>query len=71
MKNLLVFHWERDFNDDIRIVANNEKDLESYLEEKGYSKIAFLNINEDYGTCCFNWKLCGMEVAKCFYVEYI
>ena len=30
--NKLLFHFERDFNDDITLIANNHKDLEDYLE---------------------------------------
>lgn len=30
--NKLLFHYERPFNDDIVLIANNHKDLEYYLK---------------------------------------
>lgn len=69
-KNLLVFHLEVDFGDDIRVVANNEKDLESFLIDKSFKAISFLDIDRDYGTCHLSDQY-GRQTAKCFYVEYI
>ena len=41
--NLLVFHLEVDYGEDLRLVANNEVDLENYLIEKGFNSIEFTN----------------------------
>jgi hypothetical protein len=49
--NLLAFHLEVDFGEDLRLVANNEVDLENYLIEKGYSNIEFSDLRTNYGTC--------------------
>ena len=68
--NLLFFHLEVDFGEDIKVVANNEVDLEKYLIEKGYTNIEFSNLRTDYGTCSFK-NLYGRETAKCFYITKI
>ena len=33
--NLLLFVWQRQFHDDVIVVANNHKDLEDYLNTLG------------------------------------
>ena len=68
--NLLVFHLEVDFGTDLKLVANNEVDLENYLIEKGYSSIEFSNLRTNYGTCSLKNQY-GRETAKCFYVSKI
>jgi hypothetical protein len=68
--NLLVFHLEVDFGEDLRLVANNEVDLENYLIEKGYSFIEFSDLRTNYGTCSLKNQY-GRETAKCFYVTKI
>lgn len=69
--NLLVFHLEADFGEDLRLVANNEVDLESYLLEKGFKYINFSDLRTKYGTCSFRDGLNHIETAKCFYVTKI
>ena len=49
--NLLVFHLEVDFGEDLRLVANNEVDLENHLREKGFTNIKFSDLRSSYGTC--------------------
>jgi hypothetical protein len=68
--NLLVFHLEVNFGDDLRLVANNEVDLENYLIEKGYNSIEFNDLRNSYGTCSLKDQY-GRETAKCFYVTKI
>lgn len=68
--NLLVFHLEVNFGDDLRLVANNEVDLENYLIEKGYNSIEFNDLRTPYGTCSLKDQY-SIETAKCFYVTKI
>lgn len=67
---LLFFHLEVDFGEDIKVVANNEVDLENYLIEKGFTSISFSDLRADYGTCSLNDQY-GRETAKCFYINKI
>lgn len=68
--NLLFFHLEADFGEDIKLIANNELDLEDYLIEKGYKNIRFADLSKDYGTCTFTDQY-KKELAKCFYITKI
>lgn len=68
--NLLVFHLEVNFGDDLRLVANNEVDLENYFKERGYKSIEFSDLKTSYGTCSLKDEY-GIETAKCFYVTKI
>ena len=45
--NKLLMIYERDFNDDIVIVANNHKDLEDYILSLGFNCITMYS---DYCT---------------------
>jgi hypothetical protein len=68
--NLLFFHLEVDFGTDIKLVANNEIDLEQYLILLGYTNIEFFDLRANYGTCSL--KDCyGRQTAKCYYVTKI
>jgi hypothetical protein len=71
--NVLVFHLEVDFGEDIDIVANNELDLIEYLEkEHNFSDIQFSDVTKPYGTCSFKNNFYNTrEVAKCFYSKKI
>lgn len=68
--NLLVFNLEEEFGDNLRLVANNEVDLENYLIEKGYNSIEFNDLRTYYGTCSLKEKY-GRVTAQCFYVTKI
>ena len=68
--NLLVFNLERDFCDTIKLVANNEVDLENHLIDLGFTNIEFSDLRTDYGTCSLKDQY-GRETAKCFYVTKI
>jgi hypothetical protein len=68
--NLLFFHLERDFCDTIRLVANNEVDLENHLIGLGFTNIEFSDLRTKYGTCSLKDQY-GRETAKCFYVTKI
>lgn len=68
--NLLFFHLEKQFGTDIRLVANNEVDLEAHLIAQGYTNIEFSDLRTDYGTCSLRNQY-GRETAKCFYVSKI
>ena len=68
--NLLIFNLEKEFGDDLRLVANNEVDLENYLKEKGYNSIEFNDLRTSYGTCSLKDQY-GRTTAKCFYVSKI
>lgn len=68
--NLLVFHLENSFGDDLRLLANNEVDLENYLTEKGFKNIIFSDLKQSYGTCSLKNQY-GTQLAKCFYVTKI
>lgn len=68
--NLLFFHLEVDFGEDIKILANNEVDLENHLIEKGFTSIEFSDLRTDYGTCSLKNQY-GRETAKCFYVKKV
>jgi hypothetical protein len=68
--NLLVLHLEVDFGEDLRLVANNEVDLEQYLIDKGYKDIKFNDLRTPYGTCQMKNNF-GTDTAKCSYVEKI
>ena len=67
---LLFFHLEVDFGEDIKIVANNEVDLENYLKEKGFTNISFSDLRQSYGTCCLSDEY-GTQTAECFYINKI
>lgn len=69
--NLLVFNLEVDFGEDIKVVANNEVDLEQYLIDKGFTNIEFRDLRTNYGTCDLKDKLDYRVTAKCFYVTKI
>lgn len=70
--NLLVFNFEADFGEDIRVVANNEVDLEQFLIERGFKNIEFSDLRTSYGTCQFKSNFDNItETAKCFYVNKI
>jgi hypothetical protein len=69
--NLLVFHLEADFGENLRLVANNEVDLENHLIERGFKDIKFTDLRTNYGTCSFRDKLDYKETAKCFYATKI
>lgn len=68
--NLLLFYLEVDFGEDIKVVANNEVDLENYLIEKGFTNISFSDLRQSYGTCSLNDQY-GRQTAECFYVNKI
>lgn len=68
--NLLFFHLEADFGEDIKLIANNEADLENHLTEKGYKNIRFADLQTNYGTCTFTDQY-GKDLAKCFYITKI
>ena len=68
--NLLYFHLEVDFGEDIKLIANNEIDLEQYLLSCGYRNIKFFDINKSYGICNLDNQY-GKETAKCYYVTKI
>jgi hypothetical protein len=68
--NLLVFSLERNFCDTIKLVANNEVDLEKHLLDLGFTNIEFSDLRTDYGTCSLKDQY-GRETAKCFYVTKI
>ena len=70
MNNLLFFHLEIPFGETIKLVANNEVDLEVYLKNAGYTNIEFSDLRADYGTCSLKNQY-GRETAKCFYVSKI
>lgn len=65
--NLLFFHLEVSFGEDIKIIANNEVDLEQHLLQAGYTNIEFSDLKNSYGTCSLKNQY-GRETAKCFYV---
>lgn len=69
--NLLFFHLESDFGEDLRLVANNEVDLENHLIERGFTNIEFSDLRTNYGTCFLTDKLGHRDTAKCFYVTKI
>lgn len=69
--NLLFFHLEVNFGEDLRLVANNEVDLENSLIEKGFTNIEFSDLRTDYGTCSLRDEFGYRETAKCFYVTKI
>lgn len=66
--NLLFFHLEVDFGEDLKLIANNEIDLENYLIQRGFKGIKFEDLRTSYGTCSFKDGLNYKETAKCFYV---
>lgn len=68
--NLLFFHFEEQFGSDIKLVANNEVDLEAHLISLGHTNIEFSDLRSDYGTCSFK-TIFGRETAKCFYITKI
>jgi hypothetical protein len=68
--NLLFFHLEIDFGEDIKFIFNNEVDLQEYLVEKGYSNIKFSDLETSYGTCQLK-DMYGNQTAKCFYIKKI
>jgi len=68
--NLLFFHLEIDFGTDIKLVANNEVDLEQHLLSLGYTNIEFSDLRSNYGTCSLKNQY-GRETAKCYYVNKI
>ena len=52
--NKLLFYYERNFNDDIILIANNHKDLEEYLKSTYKMHNIVINdltvcIMEEYG----------------------
>lgn len=68
--NLLHFHLENDFGDDLIVVANNEIDLEEHLNSLGYTDVRFYDLQRSYGTCTLKNQY-GTETAKCYYVKKI
>jgi hypothetical protein len=68
--NLLVLHLENDFGEDLRLVANNEVDLENHLVTLGYTEIKFSDLRTHYGTCSMK-TMYGRETAKCVYCQKI
>ena len=69
--NLLFFHLEVDFGEDIKLIANNEVDLKEHLTEKGFKNIDFTDIRTDNGECGLTDQYNNREYAKCFYVTKI
>jgi hypothetical protein len=69
--NLLFFHLEVHFGQDIRLIANNEVDLKIHLEELGFKKIEFTDLIYGYGTCALTDQDNEREHAKCFYVKKV
>lgn len=69
--NLLFFHLEVGWGNDLRLIANNEVDLQDYLTGKGYTNIEFSNLKTSYGTCQLKNQFGNREIAKCFYVTKI
>jgi hypothetical protein len=67
--NLLFFSLKSDF-EDLRLIANNEADLENYLVEKGYKNIHFRDLRTSYGVCYLSSQY-ENETAECFYVSKI
>lgn len=43
----LYFKLERDFNDDIEVIANNHVDLENWLKAKYNIKVTHINVEDD------------------------
>lgn len=68
--NLLFFHLEVPFGTDIKLVANNEVDLEAHLTAEGYTSIEFSDLRSGSGTRSLRNQY-GRETAKCFYVSKI
>jgi hypothetical protein len=68
--NLLFFHLEVSFGNDIKLIANNEIDLEQHLISVGYTSIEFSDLKTSYGTCSLKDQY-GRQTAKCFYVTKI
>ena len=68
--NLLFFHLEVKYGTDIKLVANNEVDLEQHLLSMGYTNIEFSDLKYDYGTCSIK-DMYGRQTAKCYYVTKI
>jgi len=68
--NKLYFNLERDFNDPIVLIANNEVDLENHLTSLGYTNISFSDLKMYYGTCSLK-DMYGSYVAKCHYVKCV
>jgi hypothetical protein len=69
--NLLFFHLESEFGQDIRLIANNEVDLKNHLADLGYKNIDFDNLLTDYGECGLTNQHSNREYAKCFYVKKV
>jgi len=68
--NLLFFHLEVQFGEDLMLVANNKVDLENHLTKLGYHSIKFSDLRTSYGTCSLKNEY-GRFTAKCFYVNKI
>lgn len=71
MKNLLVFHLDNDWGEDLHLIANNQRDLEDYIIKELEAKdVEFNDLDASYGTCSYKTQY-GRETAKCFYAKYI
>jgi len=68
--NKLYFELDRDFNEPIILIANNEIDLENHLISLGYTNISFSDLRHYYGTCSLK-DMYGVCVAKCYYVKTV
>lgn len=68
--NLLFFHLEINFGEDVKLLSNNEVDLENYLIKEGFTNIEFSDLRTNYGMCSLKGQY-GREYAKCFYVTKI
>ncbi len=68
--NLLFFHLEINFGEDLKLIANNEVDLENHLVERGFTNIKFEDLRTSYGTCSLKDQY-GTQIAKCFYITKI
>ena len=68
--NLLLFQLERQFNEELNLIANNEVDLEDYLITLGYKNIIFYDLNRNHGSCSLEDEY-GKKTAKCFYINKI
>ena len=67
--NKLLFQFEQQFNDDIILVANNEKDLEDYLRSE-YPEWHSINIVGDH-VAFKQWKNSPTEYGKLTWVKHI
>jgi hypothetical protein len=68
--NLLVLHLENDFGEDLRLIANNEVDLENHLNTLGFTDVRFSDLRAHYGTCQMK-DTYDSYTAKCIYCKKV